>query len=66
MKNQQALELDEEIFNKLFAFFNDDNLSNPYRIITNNGKWMELYIENSYDYVQENNYIKYVVNKNIE
>lgn len=59
--NQTVLELDEEIFDKLFAFLNNDDLSNPYKIVSKNGKWVELYIEDSYDYIEESNYKKYVL-----
>ena len=52
-KEQKELELDEQIFEKLFEFINNENLSNPYRIKTKSGKWIDLYIEDSYDYIAE-------------
>jgi hypothetical protein len=60
MSKQKELVLDEEIFDKLFEFINDDNLSNPYRITTKSGKWLLLSIEDSYDYIQEENYKKWL------
>jgi len=52
-KEQKELELDEQIFDILFQFINNENLSNPYRIKTKSGKWIDLYIEDSYDYIAE-------------
>ena len=59
-KEQKELELDEQIFEKLFEFINNENLSNPYRIKTKDGRWIDLYIEDSYDYIQEAEHKKWL------
>ena len=61
MKNKHSeLEIDEQLFNKLYEFINDENLSNPYKIKTKNGKWIELYIEDSYDYIGDAEHKKWL------
>jgi len=59
-KEQEELELDEQIFDKLFQFINNENLSNPYRIKTKSGKWIDLYIEDSYNYIAEAEHNKWL------
>jgi len=59
-KEQEELELDEQTFDILFQFINNENLSNPYRIKTKNGRWIDLYIEDSYDYIQEAKHKKWL------
>jgi len=62
-KEQEELELDEQTFEKLFEFINNENLSNPYRVKTKDGRWIDLYIEDSYDYIQEAEHKKGYLNK---
>ena len=59
-KEQEELELDEQIFDILFQFINNENLSNPYRIKSKDGRWIDLYIEDSYDYIQEAEHKKWL------
>ena len=59
-KEQEELELNEQIFDKLFQFINNENLSNPYRIKSKDGKWIDLYIEDSYDYIAKAEHKKWL------
>jgi len=59
-KEQEELELDEQTFDILFQFISNENLSNPYRIKTKSGKWIDLYIEDNYDYIAEAEHKKWL------
>jgi len=61
LNKQKELELDDNIFDKLYEFISNENLSNPYRIKSKDGKWIDLYIEDSYDYIQEAEHKKWLL-----
>ena len=51
-KEQEELELNEQIFDKLFQFINNENLSNPYRIKSKDGKVITA-STHTYEYVDD-------------